>query len=295
MHLPKEQYTVGWICARSDELVAAQGMLDEQHGQLQEPRDSNIYYLGTLGSHNIAICCLPEGTFGTTAAAKAATNLTCTFPRIEFALLVGVGSGVPSTKNDIRLGDVVVSTPGKGFGGVVPVDVGEQLGHSFLITGVVNQPPGLLLTAVSSLDSDQSMRGNDILKYVNQLVARNPVLGQNGFGYDMGRRDDLFDGRGVVRRPFRPVKGPVVHHGRIASGNTVVRDRVARDHLGQQLGVICLDNEAAGLMNILPCLAIRGIADYADSRGDDSWRRFAAAAAAGYAKELLSIVPKVVR
>jgi nucleoside phosphorylase len=46
--------------------------------------------------------------------------------------------------------------------------------------------------------------------------------------------------------------------------------------------------EAAGLMNDFRCIVIRGISDYADSHKNDIWHPYAAAAAAGLAKELLS-------
>jgi nucleoside phosphorylase len=45
--------------------------------------------------------------------------------------------------------------------------------------------------------------------------------------------------------------------------------------------------EAAGLMNDFPCIVIRGICDYADSHKNDTWQKYAAIAAAAYAKELL--------
>jgi nucleoside phosphorylase len=48
--------------------------------------------------------------------------------------------------------------------------------------------------------------------------------------------------------------------------------------------------EAAGLMNDFPCLVIRGICDYADSHKNKDWQGYAAAVAAAYAKELLSVV-----
>ena len=49
--------------------------------------------------------------------------------------------------------------------------------------------------------------------------------------------------------------------------------------------------EAAGLVDNFPCLVIRGICDYADSHKNKNWQRYAAATAAAYAKELLSIIP----
>lgn len=49
--------------------------------------------------------------------------------------------------------------------------------------------------------------------------------------------------------------------------------------------------EAAGLMDNFPCLVIRGICDYSDSHKNKRWQEYAAATAAAYAKELLSVVP----
>jgi hypothetical protein len=48
--------------------------------------------------------------------------------------------------------------------------------------------------------------------------------------------------------------------------------------------------EAAGLMNGLPCLVIRGICDYSNLHKNKKWQPYAAAAAAAYAKDLLSVV-----
>jgi hypothetical protein len=49
--------------------------------------------------------------------------------------------------------------------------------------------------------------------------------------------------------------------------------------------------EAAGLMDDFPCLVVRGICDYADSHKNKLWQGYAAAMAAAYAKELLSVIP----
>jgi nucleoside phosphorylase len=108
-------YTVGWICALDVELAASQAMLDEEYPDLdlQDENDTNTYTLGRIGQHNVVLACLPSGTTGISAAATAARDLLRNFPRVRFGLMVGVGGGAPSNDScqDIRLGDVVVSTP----------------------------------------------------------------------------------------------------------------------------------------------------------------------------------------
>jgi hypothetical protein len=54
--------------------------------------------------------------------------------------------------------------------------------------------------------------------------------------------------------------------------------------------MLCFEMEAAGLMNQLPCLVIRGICDYSDSHKNKQWQGYAALTAAAYAKILLSVV-----
>jgi hypothetical protein len=50
--------------------------------------------------------------------------------------------------------------------------------------------------------------------------------------------------------------------------------------------------EAAGLMDISPCIVIRGICDYADYRKNDLWQGYAATTATACVKELLGIIQR---
>jgi nucleoside phosphorylase len=84
----------------------------------------------------------------------------------------------------------------------------------------------------------------------------------------------------------------VIHYGLIASGNRVIKDGAERDRVASELeGVLCFEMEAAGMMNTFPCLVIRGICDYADSHKNKEWQPYAAAMAAAYTKDLLSVIP----
>ena len=84
----------------------------------------------------------------------------------------------------------------------------------------------------------------------------------------------------------------VVHYGTIASGNCVMKNAEERDLVSSKFdGVLCFEMEAAGLMNNWPCLVIRGICDYSDSHKNKEWQPYAAATAAAYAKEILSVIP----
>ena len=132
--LRRNDYTVGWVCALPVELAAAQEMLDEEHPDLQRDpadNDENLYVLGSMSGHNVAIMCLPAGRIGNNPAAAVAMQMRATFKAIRFGLMVGIGGGMPSAEADVRLGDVVVSQPHGMFAGVVQYDAGKATPSGF--------------------------------------------------------------------------------------------------------------------------------------------------------------------
>jgi nucleoside phosphorylase len=111
MQYPRDDYNVGWICALSVELAAARKMLDAKYGEVQD--GDTIFELGQVGEHKVVIGFLPGGETGLVSAAVVAGKLTAAFKSIKIGLMVGVGAGVPSNEQDIRLGDVVISNPAR--------------------------------------------------------------------------------------------------------------------------------------------------------------------------------------
>ncbi|OOF92655.1 hypothetical protein ASPCADRAFT_517497 [Aspergillus carbonarius ITEM 5010] len=227
------------------------------------------------------IACLPSGAYGTTSATSVAMQLLSSSPSIRFGLMVGVGGAVPSREADIRFGDVVVSNPTDTHGGVVQYDHGKALGGGgFQRTDMLNHPPRILLMALSKLRANHLLRGchfmdflADIHHEIPQLEVNfpRPALRDHLYRADYDHEDinpKTCRGCDVTKPVFRPSRTPdtpVIHCGLMASGNQVVKDSRLRDKLGQELGVYCVEMEAAGLMDSFPCLVIRGICDYADS------------------------------
>jgi nucleoside phosphorylase len=306
--LKHEDYAIGWICALPLEMAVAKAMLDDIHADLpRRPNDNNTYTLGRIGEHNIVVACLPAGVYGTTSAATVATQMLFSFGLIRFGLMVGIGGGVPSKDADIRLGDIVVSKPTSRIGGVVQYDYGKTVtGGHVERTGALNKPPQALLTAVAKLQADHMLDNSLIPNYLSQIVDKRPTK-MFAFTHRGQQQDRLFqaeydhvdsentcddcDSSKLVVRPTRDTNAPRVHYGLIASGNQVMKHGGTRDRLARELGILCFEMEAAGLMDNFPCLIIRGICDYADSHKNKQWQEYAAATAAGYAKEILSVMP----
>lgn len=95
----------------------------------------------------------------------------------------------------------------------------------------------------------------------------------------------------IKARPPRPDRKPLIHYGTIGSANIVVKDAIIRDALKKDMDILCVEMEAAGLMDSFSCLVIRGICDYADPHKNEQWQPYAAAVAAAYMKELLMNIP----
>ncbi|KAI9781186.1 MAG: hypothetical protein M1839_006294 [Geoglossum umbratile] len=314
------EYTVGWVCALPKEQTAATAMLDGRHADLPKPsKDPNTYTLGSIGKHNIVIACLPKGKIGTSSAATVATQMVNTFQSIKVGLMVGIGGGIPPK---VRLGDVVVSTPVGQFPGVVQWDFGKtKEGGNFERTGSLNNPPTSLLTALTKLETEHELVGSKIPEHLDILKEKWPrlvpkylrsdlledVLFKADYshvsrssmdcevtmvaddGEDEGESCRFCDRTKIVKRKDRDMR---VHYGLIASGNQIIKDAPLRDTLNKDLGgrVLCVEMEAAGLMDNFPCIVIRGICDYSDSHKNKDWQEHAAAVAAAFAKELLEFV-----
>lgn len=281
--LTNDDYTVGWICALAKEQTAATVMLEQRHPDLPNPpNDPNAYTLGSIGKHNIAIACLSDGDIGTISAATVAIRMIATFPSIKFGLMVGIGGGVPPK---VQLGDIVVSAPGAQHPGVIQWDKGKaEAKGGFRRTSALNKPPALLRRALTKLQTAHEMEGSEIPNYMKAMSAKYPRLAKK-YAWSERLTDD------VASEPHDA--GDVrVHYGLIASGNQVIKDAQFRDALDQSLGghVLCVEMEAAGLMDDFPCLVIRGICDYADASKNKDWQEYTAMLAAAFARELLGYV-----
>ncbi|KAL2809924.1 hypothetical protein BJX63DRAFT_423490 [Aspergillus granulosus] len=285
-------YSIAWICALHIEMAAARAMLDEVHDALPTyADDSNTYILGRIAQHNVVIACLPADQYGTHNAANIMTNMKRTFPLIRAGLIVGIGGGVPRVA-DMRLGDIVVGTR------VMQYDLGKMVEDGQLHrTAFPRIPHQLLMTAVSSLRSKHELEPSRVPYILQQKLGGHSEYARPSYQDRLFRATyvhasstsscDECDPSELVPRSRRTVDNVMIHYGAIASGNQVMKNGIIRDRIAQQLNVLCFEMEAAGLMDVFPCLPVRGICDYADSHKNNEWQRYAAAAAAAYARELL--------
>jgi nucleoside phosphorylase len=218
-----------------------------------------------------------------------------TFPFIKIGLIVGIGG---SMLPKVRLGDVVVSTPVDQFPGVVQWDFGKaKEGSKFERTRALNNPPTSLLTALTKLETGHELTGPKIPEYLDELKQKwqrlaskylrsgsladvlfkadyshvnesitnselPPDINDGGEGEESCRSCDKAK---IVERQPRDMR---IHYSLIASGNQVIKDATLRDKLKKDLGsnVLSVEIEAARLIDNFPCIVIRGICNYTNSR-----------------------------
>ncbi|OJJ42360.1 hypothetical protein ASPZODRAFT_147347 [Penicilliopsis zonata CBS 506.65] len=300
-------YTIAWICAVSTDYVAARAFLDEEH---EGPADNKVdYTLGKVGKHNVVIFALPLEIMEKyrTSAAQFAVDMLLNFPNIRICLMVSIGGGAPSADNDIRLGDIVVGIPSNGQSGVIQYDYGKTIqGQSFQPTGFTHQPPTILRAAVHGLQARYELHGNQLDEAVNEVLKKRPRLREK---YKRPESDRLYqsqvvhlegdasncaidcgnDSKSLVLRTPRSQddENPTIHYGLIASSNVILKDAIIRDEVAAEMGVLCFQMGAAGMMNGMPCLTICGIYNYSDSHKNREWQGYASMVAAAYAKDLL--------
>ncbi|KAN0085021.1 hypothetical protein V8E54_001488 [Elaphomyces granulatus] len=181
-------------------------------------------------------------------------RLLRSFPKIRFGLMVGVGGGASGHPSDdpIRLGDVVVSNPKSGHGGVVHYDFGKAVGEGkFIKTRSLDKPPPVLRSAVLKL---RARHESSNTKVSNLISCLTPITA-------IGTAEEAVK---AATGGFRDTSDPIIHYGLIGSANQ-------------------------DLWTISHCYTV--ICDYADTHKNKYWQPYAAAVAAAYGKELLEIIP----
>ncbi|KAK6343424.1 hypothetical protein TWF730_011013 [Orbilia blumenaviensis] len=297
-----EQVTVAIFCALSCESVAVKYSLDAEFrcGPDSHPHARKyVYSFGRIGEHTVVIA--RPNKMGKVNTARLSATISQQFPNVRFALMIGIGAGIPN-RRDIRLGDIAVSIPRENHPGVLEYDFGKCNKDGFAFKGCLNKPPSILLSADGQLEDDEMMNKRPFRKTLRKIIK------QPGYGRPIIDTDILFDPsfhhinegadcseceisgqkRVVRRNPRRSPNDPVVHRGLILSGSLVVKNAEDRDLLCQgHDDAVCYEMEAAGIMDEIPCLVVRGISDYADTHKQDAWQFYAAAAAAAYGKAIL--------
>jgi nucleoside phosphorylase len=297
----REDYTVGWICALSQERDAAIAMLDEIHGNfLQIENDDNVYSTGRIGTHNVVIVCPPISPKNNILATKVVTSMVSTFPHIQIGLLVGICGSIPSSNADVRLGDVVISHPDWGHSDFRQYAYGKSLPKDSKQTSSLTGPSWAAFKDFATLQAKEEQCQTSVLTNESRTAVSGDYF-DNRMCNERGPEKFYFYIRDIYgpkcneereTEERRRLGRPLVHYSTITSGFGAMKEAATRNQFNSTSDtMLCPDIEAAESMDLL-WLVIRGVCHYGDSHKSQGWRLYAAATAAAYTKTLLSMTTK---
>ncbi|KAL9056813.1 MAG: hypothetical protein Q9162_002684 [Coniocarpon cinnabarinum] len=287
--LDPSSYKIAWICAHPFEMDAARACLDEVYESppAATAADTNIYIHGRIGNHLIIIARPSPNAFGIASMVTRIRLLLYSFSRVRLGFQIGIGSGVPTAKN-LELGDVIVALsperPPFESQSLVELRIGSSIRPTRRSRDLHPRIPSLIRDAIPVLQSElEKARLPGIAEHVEDVLNSNPHIREEYKRPERSMHEVDFT-KASAQLGRDP---PLVHHGKIASTDIYVKDAQTRDRIWDKYEVLCLEREAFGVPDILPRVVIRGICDFADSRHDQQWQRYAALTAAVYTKELL--------
>ncbi|GFF31072.1 hypothetical protein IFM58399_02766 [Aspergillus lentulus] len=223
---PAQNYPVGWVCPLDEELIAALEMLDEEHAPLAQPStDHNVYHLAENNP-----------------ATAVVTQMRLRYPNLHFALLVGIGGGVPTITEQgmLRLGLVVVSQPVEHFQERFSINMGRRRMRARSdkdhimenVQRIDTSKPQLRRFEFPGIENDKLFPADYKHPCPGLSYEESGCDTAHSIKREIGELDELI----------------VVHRGTVASGELVLKDSALRDKLAKEYGALCFEREAAGAM-----------------------------------------------
>ncbi|KAI7968024.1 hypothetical protein EIK77_007779 [Talaromyces pinophilus] len=293
----------------------------------KQPGDANWYRTGRIGTHNIVLTCLPEMGKRNAASVASNLLVSFPRINLGLLVGICGAVPFPCEHTEVILGDVIVSDKvvEYDFGRQFPDGfrrkraAQETLGgpnrtiRTFLsglkTNKMHNQLQDDLWQYQQILQSDQDGKwqypgtAQDQLfeaRYRHKHYHQHPYTTclcadchcSSDPACDKSLEVDCRKlgcmGSFVPRtRLMAELPKPQVHFGSMASADTVMKSGQHRDEIAAMEKVIGFEMEGAGIWDILPCVIIKGVCDYADSHKNKTWQNYAAATAASCTKAFL--------
>jgi nucleoside phosphorylase len=269
------------LTALSKEMEAVEAVFGKGR-TISRPTDPHLYKWIDLkiGTEVKTIVVAAPSAIGNVRAAVTALDLMRSFePR--YVVMVGIAGGCPNPcepSEHVRLGDVVIGDS------VLEYDhVRRTLGEELEVRDSPQRIAYSWSQAVVHLKSEMTGFSTGWVTWRNAALKR---LHQNSTDLPP---DILhaYDGSCVPhpadsRRDRSPA---IVHVGRVAAGDTLLKDPMLRDLLREKHKIRAVEMESAGLRDASWSRSaefgvVRGIVDYCDNYKTDDWHLIAAVSAA---------------
>lgn len=350
-------FTIALICPLPLEYDAVLKVLDSPEKELPYTDDKIPTLVGAKMAGHTVVVTRPKqkGKIDTTIVAE---RLSAKFPSLKLILLVGICGGIPTTENNVRLGDVIISKwvgryslnarwgptvltprdPPEPRTDTQPVlnqlkkmleskEVNEQFSatlekkiadlerrdpafrypealHKMLESDDIDEHFSTTSAAnLENLQRRDSAYGYpdapDVVLPLSRLHIHRSPSGSTkaqSCGCDSERNSQCDQAKKMTcgalgcdkdNAAVREPKEFKIHTGGFGSEDIMMEGNALRDELGKR-GYLAFDMESVGIMHQSRALAIKGVANYADTHENKEWQNYAAATAACTAKALIA-------
>lgn len=326
-------FKIAIICALPLEADAVYGVFDvcwEDEGKRygKARGDPNAYSTGAISGHPVVLAHMPN--MGVSSASATSAFMRSSFPQIQLSIVVGI-CGVtplhPITKEEIILGDIIISTA------VVQYDFGRQYPNGFRRKTEIENSLGRAAPEVRAFISKlqtRQVRKRLTKKLTTLMHSRDFQDDVQASKYPGANQDHLYQAAYihkhradiacdtcsagleacskscdelhchkdflVPRKRHEPRNNteylssytPLIHFGRFGSANSVMKSSRDRDRIASIDKVVGFEMEGAGVWDQGSTIVVKAACDYADSHKNKDWQAYAAAAAAACLKAFLT-------
>ena len=284
---PSPNVDIGIVTTRDDEFRAVLAVFPDKLGNLQGARRPYTLRQADVGDgarYRIAVLRLTEQ--GQGEAQDAVRDLIEDLaPRL--VLVVGIAGGRPS--DDVKLGDVVVSTRIHDFT-IEAREAGQATTYD--VTG------GPIDKVLAALVANLAAREDELGDWTTALPPQ-PTVSWTKKGQLYGPPDWQRELREKLEHHHDPQampRAPRYAAGPIASSDRLVKDPdLVSAWLQDARSLLAIEMESGGVYRAArercPMLAIRGISDIVGLKRADAWTKYACASAAAFTRAFLRTRP----
>ncbi|CAF0984238.1 unnamed protein product [Adineta steineri] len=309
--------TIAIITVNYFEKLAVDAMIENKITFVRHKAgESNVYTIGTIGSHHVVSTKLPLIGRSRTAqisTGSTTTRLLGTFQHVEHVFIIGCAGGVPhytDANKHIRRGDVIVGYPNE-EDYIYGIYEAEQSSEGYEFVSTCYKPKSFELYQLMDPIKENYQQTN-LTRPLTHKYPWEKFL-EDGIQYLLSHNIDCLppsndhlyikmeNGEIVeVEHPTKDKKDytkPIIRFGMIAGGKNILTNDYFKSTLSEKCNVLCFDSEIDQVIAAIQgnrtesFMIIRGISDYHDGTLNKEWQPYSSLCAASFMKTIIYKIP----
>ncbi|CAF1022702.1 unnamed protein product [Rotaria sordida] len=313
------QPTIAIITVNYFEKLAVDAMIQNKVTFVRHKAgESNVYTIGTIGSHHVVSTKLPLIGRSRTAqisTGSTTTRLLGTFQHVQHVFIIGCAGGVPhytdATKH-VRRGDIIVGYPNE-EDYVYGIYEAEQSSEGYEFVSTCYKPKSFQLyqliepikenyqqTYLNRLSTHQYPWEKFLEEGIKYLLSHNIdcLPPNNDRLYIKMENNEIVEVKHPDQNKKKDYYRPTIRFGMIAGGKNILTNDYLKSTLCDRCNVLCFDSEIDQVIAAIQgnrtesFMIIRGVSDYHDGTLNKEWQPFSSLCAAAFMKTIIYKIPK---